>query len=88
MGLILWTLIGGTIVGLLGKMVAPGNRENVPLWLTILCGIGGILIGNWAYGLFFDANTPRFDWWRHGWQIAVAAVLVYLVAATTGRRKA
>ena len=87
MGAILWALIGGTVVGLLGKMVAPGDRDNVPLWLTILCGIGGVLVGNWLYGQFFDLQTARIDWWRHAWQIAVAAVLVYLAAAATGRRR-
>jgi uncharacterized membrane protein YeaQ/YmgE (transglycosylase-associated protein family) len=87
MGAILWALIGGTVVGLLGKMVAPGDRDNVPLWLTILCGIGGVLAGNWLYGQFFDLHTARIDWWRHAWQIAVAAVLVYLAAAATGRRR-
>jgi uncharacterized membrane protein YeaQ/YmgE (transglycosylase-associated protein family) len=87
MGTILWTLIGGTIVGLLGKMVAPGDRNNVPLWLTILCGIGGVLIGTWLYGLFFTTHTGGVDWWRHVWQIAVAAVLVTIAAGSTGRRR-
>ena len=46
---ILWALIGGTVLGLLGKMLAPGDRDNIPLWLTILCGIGGGLLGTWLY---------------------------------------
>ena len=43
LGTILVVLIGGTIIGLLGKLVAPGDRDNIPLWLTIVCGIGGML---------------------------------------------
>ena len=39
---LLWAVIGGTVIGLLGKLVAPGDSDNVPLWLTILCGIGGV----------------------------------------------
>ena len=39
-GTILWALIGGAIIGLLGKWVAPGDRD-VPLWATVLCGVGG-----------------------------------------------
>ena len=39
---ILTTLIGGTVIGLLGKAVAPGDRDNVPLWLVIICGMVGI----------------------------------------------
>ncbi len=60
---LLWALIGGTVVGLLGKVFAPGDQDDVPLWLTILCGIGGVLIGNFLYGLFFDPHTRGIDWW-------------------------
>ena len=85
-GTILVALIGGTIIGLLGKSFAPGDRE-VPLWLTILCGIGGVFLGNWLYVdvLDFQENTARIDWWRHGWQVAVAALLVVLVTSSASR---
>ncbi len=85
LSVILWALIGGTIIGLLGKLVAPGDKDNIPLWLTILCGIGGILIGNWLYALFFDPNTSGIDWWRHVWQVVVAAILVMIASGVTGR---
>ena len=85
LSLILWTIIGGIIIGLLGKLVAPGDRDNIPLWLTIICGIGGILIGNFLYTLFFNANTNGIDWWRHIWQVVVAAILVVIAAGVTGR---
>ncbi len=84
---ILWALIGGTIIGLLGRAAAPGDKSHVPLWLTIACGIGGMIGGNFLYTLFFDANNPGIDWWRHVWQIVAAAVLVS-VAAGAGSRKA
>jgi uncharacterized membrane protein YeaQ/YmgE (transglycosylase-associated protein family) len=88
MGLVLWTIIGGLIIGLLGKWVAPSGRDRIPLWLTVLCGIGGILIGNFIYvGIWNDKNTPGFDWWRHIWQVAVAAVLVVIAANATGRSR-
>ena len=83
---ILWALIGGTIIGLLGKMVAPGDKDNIPLWLTILCGIGGVLIGTALYEVFFDPSTRGIDWWRHIWQVAVAAILVVVASGVTGRR--
>ena len=85
---LLWAVIGGTVIGLLGKLVAPGDADEVPLWLTILCGIGGCLAGDFLYGLFFDRQTLGVDWWRHGWQVAIAAVLVWIAASTTGRRHA
>lgn len=83
---ILWALVGGTVIGALGKMVAPGNRDNIPLWLTVICGIGGVLIGTWAYTQIFGEAPPGFDWWRHGWQIATAAILVMIAATLTSRR--
>jgi uncharacterized membrane protein YeaQ/YmgE (transglycosylase-associated protein family) len=85
---LLWALVGGTVVGLLGKLFAPGDEDDVPLWLTIVCGIGGVLIGTYAYTRVFDPSTPGIDWWRHVWQVVVAAALVALAATLTGRRRA
>lgn len=88
MGTILVVLIGGIIIGLLGKFVAPGDRDNIPFWLTLLCGIAGMLIGNFLYAAVFNnTNTPGIDWWRHIWQVAVAAVLVVIAAGVTGNTK-
>jgi len=87
-GAILWALIGGTIIGFLGKWVAPGDRDHIPLWLTIVCGIGGVLIGNFIYGSIWDSNTNGFDWWRHTWQVVVAAVLVSAAAGFRARPRA
>ena len=86
-GTILVALIGGTIIGFLGKTFAPGDRQ-VGLWLTILCGIGGVFLGNWLYvDVFgFQENTARIDWWRHAWQVAVAAILVVIATSGAGRR--
>lgn len=85
---LLWAVLGGTLIGLLGKLVAPGDTDEVPLWLTILCGIGGCLAGDFLYGLFWDRQTLGVDWWRHGWQVAAAAMLVALAAGVSGRRRA
>ena len=48
---IIGVIVAGIIIGLLGKFVAPGNSEKIPIWLTILRGIGGVIIG-WS-------STPR-----------------------------
>jgi uncharacterized membrane protein YeaQ/YmgE (transglycosylase-associated protein family) len=87
-GVILWALVGGAIIGILGKWIAPGDRD-IPLWATVLCGVGGVFLGNWLYVdvLNFQENTARIDWWRHIWQVAVAAILVVAAAGVLGRRK-
>jgi uncharacterized membrane protein YeaQ/YmgE (transglycosylase-associated protein family) len=87
-GTVLLALIGGTVIGFLGKTFAPGKRD-IALWLTILIGIGGVLLGNWLYVDVFDfqENTARIDWWRHTWQVAAAAILVVLVTGTAGRKR-
>lgn len=84
---IIGVIVAGIIIGLLGKFVAPGDRDNIPLWLTVLCGIGGVLIGYYvAAALGVDA-TPGIDWIRWIVSILVAAVLVVIAAAVTGRGK-
>ncbi len=83
---LLWALIGGTVIGLLGKAVAPGERDDIPLWLTVICGIGGVLIGDFLYRLLFADDDRGIDWWRHVWQVVVAAILVSVAAGTTGKR--
>jgi uncharacterized membrane protein YeaQ/YmgE (transglycosylase-associated protein family) len=95
---IIVTLVGGLIIGLLGKAVAPGDRDNIPLWLTVVCGIVGMILGSLVYWWLFGGNgsfdghkptwdntTNGIDWCRHLWQIAVAAVAVMAAATLTGR---
>ena len=78
-------LIVGAIIGLLGKFVAPGDKDNIPIWLTILCGIGGVLIGYWIYSLFGGDGSGGVDWVRWIVAIIVAAVLVMIASTVTGR---
>jgi uncharacterized membrane protein YeaQ/YmgE (transglycosylase-associated protein family) len=89
LGSLILLLIGGVIIGLLGKFLAPGSRDNIPLWLTIVCGIVGILLGNWLYVDVFGGTcaTSGIDWLRHIVQIITAAVLVVIAAGITGRSR-
>ncbi|HSU35310.1 MAG TPA: GlsB/YeaQ/YmgE family stress response membrane protein [Propionibacteriaceae bacterium] len=84
---IIGVLIAGIIIGLLGKFVAPGNRDNIPIWLTILCGIGGVLIGWFIYTALGGDGSRGIDWVRWLIAIAVAAVLVMLASGLTGRSR-
>ena len=85
---IIGVLIAGIVIGLLGKFVAPGDRDNIPLWLTILCGIGGVLIGWFVYTAFGGNGSPGIDWVRWIVAIAIAAVLVVIASGLTGRSRA
>jgi uncharacterized membrane protein YeaQ/YmgE (transglycosylase-associated protein family) len=84
MGLI-WAVIAGLIVGVLAKAVLPG-KQVTPLWLTILLGIGGAILGNMIASGLGVRETPGIDWIRHALQIAVAAGLVAVVAPMWAKR--
>jgi uncharacterized membrane protein YeaQ/YmgE (transglycosylase-associated protein family) len=85
---IIGVIVAGIIIGLLGKFVAPSSRDNIPLWLTILCGIGGVIIGWYIYTALGGNGSPGIDWVRWLIAIAVAAVLVVIAATVTARSKA
>ena len=62
---IIGVIVAGIIIGLLGKFVAPGDKDNIPIWLTIVCGIGGVVIGWYVYAAF-GGSSP--SWWpRSSW---------------------
>ncbi len=82
---ILGILIAGLIIGLLGKLVAPGDKDNIPIWLTVLCGVGGVLLGLVVYSAFGGDGSAGIDWTRWLVSIAIAAVLVVLASTLTGR---
>lgn len=85
----LWTiifyLVVGTIVGLLGKFVAPGDKDNIPLWLTVVCGIGGMILGGFIYRAFGGDGSRGLDWTQGIVAILTAAVLVIIASTVTGR---
>ncbi|MFI9325531.1 GlsB/YeaQ/YmgE family stress response membrane protein [Kitasatospora aureofaciens] len=84
---ILWALIAGLVVGVLAKLVLPG-RQPVPLWLTVLVGVAGAVLGNAAASYLGVRHTAGIDWIRHLLQVGVAAVLIALVSpAYAGRRR-
>ena len=82
---IIGLLVAGLIIGLLGKLVAPGDKDNTPLWLTLLCGIGGVLIGYYVAGALGVDSTDGVDWIRWIISIVLAAVLVVAASTLTGR---
>jgi uncharacterized membrane protein YeaQ/YmgE (transglycosylase-associated protein family) len=82
---ILFYVVVGAIVGLLGKFLAPGDKDNIPLWLTIVCGIGGMIIGGVIYSAFGGNGSDGLDWTQGIVAILTAAVLVIIASTVTGR---
>ncbi len=77
-----YLVIAGIVVGLLGKFLAPGDKDNTPLWLTVVCGVGGILIGDVIFTQALDSDSAVLRWLI---AVAVAAVLVVIASTITGR---
>jgi uncharacterized membrane protein YeaQ/YmgE (transglycosylase-associated protein family) len=75
---IIGVIIAGLIIGLLGKLIAPGDKDNIPIWLTLLCGVGGVVLG---WYILADASTVL----RWIVSIVIAAVLVVIASTVTGR---
>lgn len=82
---IIGLIVAGIIIGLLGKFFAPGDRDNTPIWLTILCGVGGVLLGYFIAGALGVGDTRGVDWLRWIISIALAAVLVVIASTVTGK---
>lgn len=79
-GSLIGVLIAGVILGFVGKAIAPG-KQDIPIWLTILAGIVGAMIGNVLASWLGVRHTNGFDWWRHIFQV-VAAVIAVMAAAS------
>ena len=83
---ILGVIVAGIVIGLLGKLVAPSDRDSIPLWLTVVCGVVGVVAGYYiAAGLGVE-ETKGIDWIRWIISIAVAAVAVVVAAGLYARR--
>jgi len=82
---ILGLIVAGLIIGLLGKLVAPGDKDNTPIWLTLLCGIGGVLIGSAINAALGMAGDNGVDWSMWIISILVSAALVIAASTLTGR---
>ena len=78
-------LVAGAVIGLLGKLVAPGDKDNIPLWLTVVCGVAGIIVGRWVYTAFGGNGSPGVDWVKWLVAILVSAGFVVVASTATGR---
>jgi uncharacterized membrane protein YeaQ/YmgE (transglycosylase-associated protein family) len=85
-GTILWALIAGVVLGYLGKLLLPG-RQNIPWWATIGAGIAAALVGGLIAEWLGVGDTAGIDWIRHGIQIVLAILAIWLVARVMGGRR-
>lgn len=84
---IISAIIIGLIIGALGRLVVPG-RQNIPIWLTIVVGIGAALLGTVIARAFgWPTETSGVDWIELLVQVIVAAVGVAIVAGAYQRRR-
>ena len=81
----IWAIIAGLIIGLIAKAILPG-KQDIPIWLTIILGVVGAVIGNAVAAALGVDETKGIDWIRHIVQIAAAAVLISVVAPLWARR--
>ncbi|MFE6228655.1 MULTISPECIES: GlsB/YeaQ/YmgE family stress response membrane protein [unclassified Streptomyces] len=71
----LWAIVVGLVLGLLAKAILPG-KQQIPLWLTVIFGILGSVLGN-AVATWIGVNdTKGIDWIRHLLQLIGAVVVV------------
>ncbi|WP_328462592.1 GlsB/YeaQ/YmgE family stress response membrane protein [Streptomyces sp. NBC_00448] len=73
----LWAIIVGLVLGLIAKAIIPG-KQSLPLWLTLICGMGGSAFGNGVSRWLGVRDTKGIDWTRHVLQLIGAIVLVAL----------
>jgi uncharacterized membrane protein YeaQ/YmgE (transglycosylase-associated protein family) len=83
---VLSAIVIGLVLGVLGRMVAPG-AQKIPIWLTILVGIAAAFLGTALARAFGVASTAGIDWIEVIVQIVVAAIGVTLAASVMGRRR-
>ena len=84
---IISAILIGLVLGVLGRLVVPG-KQHIPIWLTILVGIGAALLGTaLARAMGIATATEGIDWLELLVQVVLAAIGVAIVAAIFGRRR-
>lgn len=83
---VVWILVTGVCVGGLARH-AIRDREPIPMWLSIVCGISGALIGNVISGLGGIRHYGTIDWARHLIEISASVGIVLLISPFWVARK-
>jgi uncharacterized membrane protein YeaQ/YmgE (transglycosylase-associated protein family) len=86
---IITAIIIGAIIGLLGRLFAPG-RQNISIVVTIIVGIIAALLGTAIWSAIAspgNADTAGIDWIELIIQIVLAVIGVILAARLLGNRR-
>jgi uncharacterized membrane protein YeaQ/YmgE (transglycosylase-associated protein family) len=75
-------VLAGIVLGLIGRCLAPGGRDDLGLVVTALCGLVGAIAGWYAAAGLGIASPSMFRWVV---SIMVAAILVAAMAILTSR---
>jgi uncharacterized membrane protein YeaQ/YmgE (transglycosylase-associated protein family) len=86
LGVIVGAVVGGTILGYLGKLLLPG-RQNIPAWATIGAGIVAGLLGGAVARWLGLANTRGIDWWEFIFQVGLAVLAIWAVTRMFDSRR-
>ncbi|MBV1854208.1 GlsB/YeaQ/YmgE family stress response membrane protein [Catellatospora tritici] len=84
-GSIIWGIIGGAIVGYLGRLLLPG-RQNISALTTVLVGIVAATLGGIIATWLGVGETRGIDWIRHFIQLVLAMIFVYIAAKVSASR--
>ncbi|HTT91658.1 MAG TPA: hypothetical protein VMF65_19045 [Acidimicrobiales bacterium] len=76
---LLGLLVGGLVIGALGRLVAPGPNP-IGFWRTVLCGLGGSLVGGLIGRFLLSSGLLVFVI-----EVLAAAALVVFVTRRRGK---
>jgi uncharacterized membrane protein YeaQ/YmgE (transglycosylase-associated protein family) len=84
---IIWTILIGLVLGVLGRLILPG-KQNIPIWLTILAGVVASIVGFLIANALGVATTNGVDWIELIIKIVLAVAAVWGATALYGNRGA
>lgn len=85
MGFISWLIFGGLVGWIASKIMGTDARQGI--FLNIVIGIVGALLGGFLWGLMTSDPEPYQFWDIGSWVTAIigASILIWLVGLIAGR---
>ncbi len=84
-----WTILGallaGCIIGPLARLVMPG-KQNVSVFMTIVIGAVGALVGGVIATWLGVGDTRGIDWIKLAIEVIVAVIVVMIYLNLTGKK--